>query len=328
MKILVTGATGLIGINLVQRLINDGYEVRILIRKSSRSWPLQNLKLEKAYGDITRPETLAAAVKDCEAVFHVAGYVNLSPFVRHHTERINVEGTRNVLAACVSAGVKRLVHTSSIAAIGHGSLEEPATEVSAWNFDWLHSPYTDSKRSGEELVLAATRSGAIDAVIVNPGYVIGAWDIRPTSGRMLLMISRKQVPFYPTGGISVAPVDAVAAGHLQALRQGKTGERYILGGDNITYQKMMSLMAEVAEVPAPRFALDPRWTRPVSKVGDVLGKFWPRSFADFNSNVMALGATHHYVSSEKARAKLNYQPTSARNAIQEAYDWFKEYRYI
>ncbi len=328
MKILVTGATGLVGINLVRRLIKAGHDVRILLRKSSQTWPLDGLPLEKAYGDITKPSTLRSAVDGCEVVFHVAGYVNISPFVRHHTESINVEGVRHIVTACLDAGVKRLVHTSSIAAIGYGSPDNPATENSEWNFKDLNNPYCDSKYEGEQVVLQAVRNHSLDAVVVNPGYIIGPWDIRPTSGRMLIMIAKGKVPVYPLGGISLAPVDAVVDGHINALIKGKTGERYILGGDNLTYLDIMKLMATITKAKTPKLPLDPRLTWPVGFLGGLLGRIWPHTFADINNHVMRIGRIGHYVSSDKARKELDYQPASAQQAIQTAYDWFVEYKYL
>jgi dihydroflavonol-4-reductase len=328
MKILVTGATGLVGINLVHRLINEGHQVRILVRKKSRTWPFQNLILEKCVGDITDAKSVREAVDGCEVVFHAAGYVNISPFIREYAERINVHGTENVIHACIDAKVKRLVHTSSIAAIGYGTKEQPATEESEWNFARMHNPYTDTKRAGEQRVLDAVKGGNLDAVIVNPGYIIGPWDMKPTSGRMILSVVQGKMPFYPIGGISVAPVDAVIDGHIKALSKGECGERYILGGENLSYREIFEIIADIAGVTSTRIPLKPYFTWPIGLTGNLLGKFWPRTFADLNSRVFQIGSIQHYVSSKKAECKLDYHPKTARIAIREAYDWFREYGYI
>lgn len=328
MKILVTGATGLVGINLVRRLVTDGHQVRILVRQQSKMWPFDELQVDKCVGDIKELVSVREAVDGMEAVFHVAGYVNISPFVRIQAKLINVGGTDNVIEACRDAKVKRLIHTSSIVAIGYGSKDKPATEQSEWNLASLHNPYSDTKREAEEHVLQAAHTGALDAVVLNPGYILGPWDIKPRSGLMMLAVAHGKMKFYPQGGIAIAPVDAVVEAFIQALHIGCSGERYILGGENLTYREILTLMAKVTGVKGPRIPLIRTATWPLGIMGDCLGSIWPRRFANMNSNVLRIRGIGHYVNSDKARRELNYNPGPAKQAIESAYRWFVENEYI
>lgn len=324
MKILVTGATGLLGINLVRRLAAEGHSIRILIRDKSPLEHLQELPLERVVGNILDPASVREAVADCEWVFHLAGLVCLSPFARKATERINIQGTQNVVDACCEAKVARLIHVSSIAAVGYGTLKQPATEDSEWNFADHHNPYNDSKRWGEERVLDAVQDRDLNAVIVNPGYVIGPYDVKPTSGRLLLAIARGRVPAYPMGGIACVSVHEVVNGMIQAANMGRTGHRYILGGENLSYLDLMTKMANAVGATAPRFPMHPLVIKPLGLLGDFLGHFWPRQFGDINSVVFNSTAIHHYVSSAKAVNELAYTETSVDAAIDEAVQWFRQ----
>lgn len=328
MKILVTGSTGLVGVNLVRRLMTEGHQVRILIRAKSNTSPFKGLSLECVTGDIADIKSVKRAADGCEVVFHLAGFVNMSPFVRVQAERVNVKGTENVLAACCETKVRRLVHTSSIAAIGYGSNEKPATEESDWNFADLHSPYCDTKREGERCVLESVRQGRIDAVVVNPGYILGPWDMKPSSGRLMLLIAKYRIPVYPTGGISVVHVEDVVEGHIRALQRGQSGERYILAGENLSYRELMGLMAKQVGVSPPRIPLWSAVATPLGWFGDIMGRVWPRTFDDVNTLGIQIGAIGHYVSFEKARRELGYNPRPAQEAVHDAYRWFREHDYL
>lgn len=328
MIICITGGTGLVGVNLVHRLAREGHELRLLVRAGSNVKPFEGIAYQKVVGDITDRRSVRRAIDGCEVVFHLAGFVNMSPFLRRKAEEINVHGTENVVAACLVAKVRRLVHTSSIAAIGYGSKEEPADENSYWNFSGLHGPYYDTKRAGEQHVLSAVQTDKLDAVVVNPGYILGPWDMKPSSGRLLILIAKKRLPAYPLGGISVAHVDDIVQGHIAAMEKGHSGRRYILAGENLSYKELMTMMAEVAGVAPPRLPLPRTLAAPLGWCGDLLGHFWPHTFNDFNSLGLKIGAIGHYVSSEKAKRHLSYQPQPARRAVEDAYAWFIKNKYL
>ena len=327
-KVLVTGATGLLGVNLVQRLVALGYAVRLLVRYKSPLWPFDGLEIEQAVGDITDGKSVREAVEGCDVVFHGAGFVTFSPFLRERAVQVNVVGTHNVIEACQGAKVERLVHVSSIAAVGYGSRGELVNETAPWNFKSLADPYHDTKRAAEEGVLQAVAERALPAVVVNPAYVLGPWDMKPSSGRLILLVASGKVKVYPTGGISVVHVRDVVEGMIRALHRGRVGERYILGGDNLAYREVLTKLARVVGVAPPRIPLQAWVTRPLGWMGDQLGQIWPRAFADINTPVLASGHAKHYVSSEKAQRELGYTYRPAEAAMEDAYRWFVQHGYL
>ena len=322
-RIFVTGATGLIGINLVRRLAVGGHRIRILARNNSPLWPFEGLNIEVARGDITDINSLHHAIKGCETVFHLAGLVVVSPFVREWAERINVEGTRNILAACRRIPIKRLIHTSSIVAVGHGPKNNPATEDSEWNLKALHNPYYDTKRRAEDLVLESVSRDQIDAVVVNPSYVFGPYDVKPSSGHLIRLIAANRANLYPLGGINVVGVDDVVSGHISAWQRGRSGERYILGAENLSYRELMNMIADRFGTRHPSIPLHPAWTTLLGLSGDLLGRFWPKAFSDINSQFFRISRIGHYVSSAKAIRELGYQPHPIGEAIDAAIQWLR-----
>jgi dihydroflavonol-4-reductase len=328
MKILITGATGLVGVNLVQKLAESDHGLRILTRVHSNTKAIDHLNLERVIGNVSDYESVRRAVDGCEIVFHLAGRVDMNPFNREKVECVNILGTENVIKACLDAKVQRLIHTSSIAAVGYGNRTAPANEKSAWNFRSLHHPYYDSKRAGELRVLEAVKKKGLDATILNPAFILGPWDVKPSSGAFVIMLAKYPIPFYPTGGISVAHVESVVQGHLAALEKGRAGERYILAGDNISYRRLMSFVAELSEHTPPFIPLLRPATIPMGLLGDVLGRAWPNFFQRLNSKMLKSGSIDHCVSSDKARKELDYRPLSAQRAVEDAYKWFRDYGYL
>ena len=246
MPIFVTGGTGFLGLNLVRLLLERGRQVRLLVRPASSRIGLDERAIEFVEGDVTDARSLREALRGCEEVYHVAGWVQVSPWGRSAAWRVNVEGTRNVCAAALAGGVRRVVHTSSIATIGRGTLARPADETTPWNLGAENIPYYASKVAAEEAVLEHVGRG-LDAVIVNPTYLVGPWDVKPSAGRALIYTARRRLRFFPSrGGINYADVRQAATGHLLAMERGRAGERYILGGENLTFEAYVCRIAAAA----------------------------------------------------------------------------------
>lgn len=327
-RIFVTGATGLIGINLVRRLASIGHQVRILARDKSPLWPFKGLNIEVSHGDITELDSVRSALQGCDTVFHVAGLVDLRPFMRERAEMINVEGTRNVVIACRQARVKRLIHTSSIATIGHGTRANPATEESEWNFKKLNNPYFDTKREAEEIVLEAVKNKQLDAVVVNPSYVFGAYDIKPTSGFLIRQAAYGLNLFYPSGGINVVGVEDVVTGFLAAWQRGRSGERYILGSENLSYRELFNLIADRLDISHPPLPLYPFMTRILATMGYLLKPVAPKLAASINGTFFRISSIGQYVSSTKAIRELGYQPHAIGPALDQAIDWLRHHNML
>ena len=337
MKILVTGSTGFIGSQLCRALVAQGHRVLAFHRASSSLRGLEGIPgcgeqptlapvagcLEHVIGDLAQPETLATALQGVEVVFHAAGLINPGA----HPERlyaVNVEGTRALLLAARVAGVRRVVHTSSVAALGvplYGPA--PMDERHAWNFNPQHWPYGHAKYLAEMEVQKAV-AGGLDVVILNPSVVIGAGDIYNAARSNVSRAARGQVKYVVEGGLNVVHIADVVAGHLAALEKGRRGERYILCGQNLTHLEFLRLICAEAGVPAPAVELPAGLVRALA---GPLGAL--QSFIDLpvSASLLRLAGYPFYYSGDKARSELDLpEPRPAAEAVRDALDWLNEQR--
>ena len=328
MPIFITGGTGFLGLNLVRLLVDRGESVRLLTRATSNRSGLDSDLIEFVRGDVTDVDSVREAMSGCDRVYHLAGWVQISPWGRRLAWQTNVEGTRNVCSAALESGVSRVVHASSIAAIGAGTLDEPADERSAWNLRASRIPYYATKVAAEKVVLQYVDRG-LDAVIVNPTYLVGPWDVRPTAGRLLIQVATRRLRFYPSrGGLNFVDVRPVAVGHILAMERGRSGERYILGGENLNFEAYLDRVAAIAGVSRPGIRLPYAGMFPFALAGSVVGRLLPGLFRDMNLSVLRSSCLEHYVSSAKASRELGFEVTSIDPAIRDAMDWFVEHGYM
>ena len=325
MRALVTGATGFVGSQVAAALVRRGDQVRVLCRKNSSALALDGLDVEFAYGDILEPASVAAAVDGCDLVFHVAG---LSSYWRARAAdvyRVNVEGTRIVMDACLAARTPRVTHTSSVAAIGVRRDGLPAAEDQPFDAREERFAYAHSKHLAEREVLRAVRAG-LPAVIVNPAAVIGPGDHNLISGAMIVEMARHPLPAAPPGGVCMADVDAVTQGHLAAAARGRVGERYILGGENLTYAQITKIIAEVVGRRVPKWRIPPWIIPPAAAALDVVNRFVRQPIA--SGDQLRLSAHNAFFDSSKAVAELGYQILPFRNAAERAYRWYIDHGYL
>lgn len=326
MKILVTGATGFLGSHIVRRLLGKGHAVRILRRQSSSTKMMDGLQVETVLGDVTDRNSVFQAVEGCEAVFHAAGLVS---FWRDHREiqrRVNVDGTRHVVEACLAHSVKRLVHTSSIAALGYAPEGRLGDESTAYNWWPYRFQYHNTKYLAEEEIRCGLERG-LDAVMVNPSLVFGAGDLNLNCGSIVFQAARGNLKVYSSGGCCTCSIEDVAEGHLQAFEKGRTGERYILGGDNYTWKDLFTMVCEVVGAPPPRM-----------KVPDVALKLLAYGYdlrARINHKEPPLTPESArcslktvFYSSDKAVRELGYQISPFRDTIRQTYEWYLANGYI
>jgi dihydroflavonol-4-reductase len=316
--ILVTGATGLVGNNVVRRLVERGAAVRVLVRPGFQPRVFGDLDLEIASGDVCNAADVRRAVQGAAGVIHSAGYVQLGWSQPEAYRAVNVEGTRNVAAAARAAGV-RMVHVSSCDALGVRSLADPADEDTPFA-GAAPVPYAVTKAQAEDVVLEEVARG-LDAVIVNPAFMLGPWDWKPSSGRMLLAVARGQGWFAPPGHFNVCDVRDVASGIRAALDRGQSGRRYILGGETMSYLDAWRLFADVIGVRRPIGRIGPVVTRLAGWGGDLWGKFSGKE-PDVNSAALALARLPKHYTSDRARRELGYEPRPFRQAVQDAWEWF------
>jgi dihydroflavonol-4-reductase len=322
MKYLVTGATGLLGNNIVRALVARGACVRVLSRATSDPRPLAGLDVERATGDVCDAASVTAAASGIDIVIHCAGHVQIGWSQQEQHEAINVGGTRNVTAAAERAGAK-LVHVSSVNALGLGRLAQPADEDSPLP-GIVSSHYAVTKRRGDEIVMEAVARG-LPAVIVHPGFMLGPWDWKPSSGRMLLEVANF-VPLAPIGAHSMCDVRDVAAGVIAASKSAVPGRRFILAGHNISYIDSWKLMARIAGGRGPLFCAGPinRW----------IGGWWgDRRFRrtgiepELNSAAIGMSSQQHCFSSARAEKELGYKIRPLEETVRDAWQWFVEHGY-
>lgn len=326
MKVLVTGATGFIGSQLTAELVRRGYQVRALHRPSSKTMILDGLPVEHVYGDILQPESVKRAVEGCDWVFHVAALASYWRAQREQVYAVNVQGTRIVMDACLQTGVRRVVYTSSVAAIGIPRDGRPADEAQPFDAFSATFAYADSKHRGEEVVRKAVAAG-LDAVIVNPAAVIGPGDHNLITGSIIVEYARRPLPFVTPGGLCVADVQAVVEGHILAAQHGRTGERYILGGENLSHQAIARVVTEVAGRQPPRWTL-PRWALgPAAVAADTFNRILPLPPV-VSGEQIRLAAFNAFYDSSKAVRELGYPLLPFRPAVEKAYAWYRQHGYL
>ena len=323
-KSLVTGATGLLGNNVVRRLLANGAEVRVLQRATSDPRALAGLDVEIMHGDVRDAEAVKRACQGVEQVIHAAGHVHIGWSGNSTHQAINVEGTRNVTAGALASGA-RLVYVSSVDTLGFGTLQQPANEDTP--SQTKHPiPYQQTKRAAEEIVLAAVAQ-SLSAMIVHPAYIIGPWDWKPSSGRMLLEIANGRGIFVPRGGNDFCDARDVADGILAAAERGQPGRHYILGGEGLSYFDFWKLIGKMTGTPASWMKIDRPIVVATGWVGDLLGRITGHEPV-FNSAAMQLSAQPHHFSYARAESELGYAPRPAREALADSLNWFAEHGYL
>lgn len=323
MNILITGATGFVGKWLTQNLVEEGHSVRILHRKNSDLKFFNTLKVEKFLGDVTQPETLAAALQGVEVVFHLAGVVGYSKAARSLMDKVNVEGTRNIVQACIQQGnIKKFIHMSSVVAIGASFTPQPLNENSPFNIEHLNLGYFETKREAEAIILNAVKENNFPAVMINPSTIYGPGDSEKSSRKVQLKVLKGQFPFYPPGGVSIVHIEDVIYCLKKAWQEGEVGERYIVSGENILIKELFEIIAQLADVPPPKIPLPKILIKALGAVGDIKEKLGKTG--GLNSENYWTSTMYHWFDSSKAQKVFNFQPKSAREAITASVNWTLE----
>jgi dihydroflavonol-4-reductase len=320
----VTGASGFVGANLVRALLDRGWRVRALLRGEAPS--LAGLDVERVRGDLFVPG-LAETMRGSDAVFHAAATYSLWHRDRAAVMRANVDGTRAVLAAARAAGVPRVVHTSSVAAIGVRDDGRPADETHQSPVERLVGVYKRSKYLAEQEARRAAEAGQ-DVVIVNPTTPVGPWDAKPTpTGEIVVRFLNGRMPAYVDTGLNVVDVRDVAAGHVLAYERGRTGERYILGHENLTLHALLERLATVAGRPAPRLRLPSAIPLAYAALGEhVLARLGV--VPDVSVESVRMARQKMYYTAEKAVRELGLPQSPVTDALADAVTWFRDRGYV
>lgn len=327
MLAFVTGATGFVGSHVARVLAEQGADLRLLVRASSNPSNIEDLEAERVVGDLCEPASLEKAMSGCEVAFHVAADYRLWVRDPEQMYRANVEGTKAILSAAKKNGVRRVVYTSSVATMGFTSNGHPADENSPVSLANMIGPYKRSKFMAEQVALEAGRRG-MDVVVVNPTTPVGERDIKPTpTGRIIVDFLKKKFPAYVDTGLNLVDVRECARGHVAALEKGRSGERYILGGENLTLKQILDKLAAITGLPSPKVKVPyvmALATGVVDEIvtGRILGRE-PRATID----AVRMGRKKMFASSAKAERELGWKQVPVDDALRRAVEWFRENGY-
>jgi dihydroflavonol-4-reductase len=327
MKCFVTGATGFLGSHVARQLQAQGTVLRLLVRPTSRTDNIADLAAERVVGDLRDVESLKRGMEGCEIVFHVAADYRLWAVNGQELYQSNVEGTRNILQAARDSGVRRVVYTSSVATMGFGNNGHVTDEDSPVALSNMIGDYKRSKYMAEQLVIEAVRSGQ-DVVMVNPSTPIGERDIKPTpTGHIVVDFLKRKFPAYVDTGLNLVDVKDCAAGHLLAMEKARPGERYILGGENLTLKQILDKLAAITGLPSPSIRL-PYVVAYATGAVDTLvtGKMLKRE-PRVTLDSVRMGRKKMFVSSAKAERELGWSPGPVDGALQRAVEWFRAHGY-
>jgi len=328
LKAFVTGATGFLGSHVARVLADQGADLRLLVRSTSNLRNLEGLKAETASGDLRDPSSLERAMSGCDTVFHVAADYRL--WVRDSGEmyRSNVDGTRAILEAARKNRVRRVVHTSSVATVGFTGNGHPADEDSPVSLADMIGHYKRSKFMAEQIALEAGRSG-LHVVTVNPTTPVGEQDVKPTpTGRIVLDFLKRKFPAYVETGLNLVDVRECARGHLVALEKGKSGERYILGGEDLTLKQILDKLGKITGLPSPTVKLPYVFAFAAGVVDEAITGWLlhrePRATVD----TVRMGKKKMFASSGKAERELGWKIVPVEDALTRAVDWFRANGYV
>jgi dihydroflavonol-4-reductase len=323
MTALVSGASGFVGSAVVRRLVRAGNTVRVLVRPTSDRRNLKQLPVEQVIGDLTDSASLYQALIGCTSLFHVAADYRLWVPDPASIYASNLIGTRNIMQAALEADVERIVYTSSVATLGRNADGQPADELTPALLDDMVGHYKRSKFLAEREVREMVEKHGLPAVIVNPSTPVGPGDIKPTpTGRMVADAAKGRMPAYVDTGLNIVHVDDVAAGHLLAFQRGQIGERYILGGENLSLKQILVMIAGFTGRHPPRVRLPHDLVLPLAYIAEGWARMAGYQTLTLTVDGLQMSKKRMYFSSDKARRELGYAPRPAADALRDAVNWF------
>ncbi|MBO6515682.1 MAG: NAD-dependent epimerase/dehydratase family protein [Bacteroidia bacterium] len=327
MRIFVTGADGLLGNNMVRLLLEEKHEVKVFIQTGKDPGYLKGLNIEVSYGDLLNYDELNTAMAGAEVVINAAAVTDTWPNQGPLYWKVNVDGVENVIRAVKENNVKRLIHVGTANSFGPGDASSPGDETRPFEGYRYKLDYITSKYKAQQLVLKEVKENNLPALIVNPTFMIGPYDVKPSSGKMIISVIKGKVPGYAPGGRNFVYVLDVAQAVVNAVTRGKIGECYILGSTNLSYKDMFSKIASIFDVKPPKMGIPGLavlvYGRVLSIVGKLSGKEPVISYP-----LALISNEYHYYSSQKAVKELGMPQTDIEYAINQAVEWFKQEKYL
>ena len=323
MKTLITGATGFVGSAVLRELLKKEHQIKALVRRSSVLDNLKNLDVEIVYGDLKDKDSLKRCLKDCKHLFHVAADYRLWVPKAKEIYENNVNGTENLMVEALNLGIEKIVYTSSVAVLGKSIEGDIADEKTPVNIDQMIGHYKKSKYLAEEKVKQLYKTKKLPVVIVNPAAPVGPRDIKPTpTGKMILDAATGKIPAYLDTGLNIVHVDDVAKGHIQAFNKGKLGERYILGGENLTFKEILEMISNLCGHNPPKIQLPKKPLYPIGYLFEIFARLFNLKNPMLTVDMIRMAEKKMFFSSEKAKKELNYKYKSATIALKDAIQWF------
>jgi dihydroflavonol-4-reductase len=328
MNILVTGADGVLGNNLVRELISRNYKVTVLVMSERHPTPgLDGLPIKRVYGSILDPKTVDFAVSRQEYVIHAAASTQVYPARSPYIREVNVQGTMHVIQACLKHDVKRLIHVGTANSFAPGSIHHPGNEEGAFTGFRYGLDYIDSKYEAQQQVLAAVQKRSLRALVVNPAFMIGPYDTKPSSGALLLALVQGRIPGYAPGSKSYIPVKDAAVAIANAIILGRIGQCYILSNISMRHKEALKMMAETMGVTPPQWALPASLVKLCGTLASWKGRFSGK-VPGLTRELAMISCGDHCYSGDKARKELLLPCSDFRSAIAECFEWFRQHNYI
>ena len=323
MKTLITGATGFVGAAVLRELLKKGHRVKALVRQSSVLDNLKNLDVEIVQGDLKDKDSLKTCLKDCNYIFHVAADYRLWVPKPNEIYENNVTGTENLMEEALSLGIEKIVYTSSVAVLGKPIQGDVADEKTPVNVDQMIGHYKKSKYLAEEKVKELYKTKKLPVIIVNPAAPAGPRDIKPTpTGKMILDAAMRKIPAYLDTGLNIVHVDDVAKGHLLAFSRGKLGQRYILGGENLTFKEILEMISSLCGHNPPKIRLPKKPLYPLGYLFEVFARLFNLRNPMLTVDMIRMAEKKMFFSNEKAKKELNYKYKAAKYALKDAIKWY------
>ncbi|MFC2138089.1 NAD-dependent epimerase/dehydratase family protein [Bacteroidota bacterium] len=327
MKILITGADGFVGSNLVGELLSRNHEIVAFVQYGNDPITIKDLNIDIKFGDLLDTDSINKAIEGCEALIHTAAITYVWPYRSDIQKKVNIVGTENVMKAALDNKFKKVIHVGTANSFGFGSKENPGNEERTYMADRYKTDYMDTKYEAHKLVLEMVKNENLPAVIVTPTFMFGPFATISGSVKMIESIYKEKAPGYSRGGRNYVAVKDVCVAIANALDLGKIGESYILGNENLSYKELFSLIAEVTKVKAPKLFLPDFIVKIYALVTTLFAKLF-RFNPTVNYRMALISIDEHYYSPEKARKELKLPQTPIKDAVKEAFDWMKENNYL
>lgn len=327
MKILVTGADGLLGSNLVRELLSRGHEIRAFVQPGRQQVTLEGLAIEKFAGNLLNADEVINAAKGCDAIIHCAASTAVWPIRSQIINTVNIEGTKNIIQSVYKNNIQRLIYVGTANSFGFGSKDQPGVEGNPYKSATYGLDYMDSKYKAMNVVLEEVKKNSLPAVVVNPTFMFGPYDSTPSSGAMIVALYKGKVPGYTKGGRNYLSAKDAAVAIANALTKGRIGECYILGNENLSYKEIFTKISTTIGVKSPSIAIPAVFAKLYGHIGSLMGKVTGKAPA-VSYPLARIANDHHYYNPAKARTELGLPQTPVETGIKESFEWLKENGYL